>query len=162
MKQLFLALLVPAIFFVSQLNCLASPDVSGSFDRASAVFIGEVTEIKKPISSDPSAPLTDQLHKVSFKVEYSWKGAGFQEFGTLSLVVLSDQGINDDCLRNCYCFSWGSFREGSKYLVFAEETAEKDLVVWSYSQTSPLVKASEDLKELQKMSSPFYRFRVKP
>ena len=162
MKRLFLVLLVPAIFFVSQLNCLASPDVSDSFDRAAAVFIGEVTEIKKPISSDPSAPLTDRLHKVSFKVEYSWKGAGFQEFGTLSLLVLSDLGFNDDCLGNCWCFSWGSFLEGRKYLVFAEETAEKDPVVRWYSQTAPLDKASEDLKELQKMSSPFYRFRVKP
>jgi len=164
MKRFLLALLVPVITLLAHINCwalVASPDIRETSDRARAVFIGEVIEIKKPISTYPSDRLADRLYKVSFKVEYSWKGAGFQEFGIPGLVVLSDQGRNDDCLWSDHCLTgWGEFLEGRKYLVFAEETSDKDLVVWWYSRTVPLFKASEDLKELQRMSSPFYGLRL--
>jgi hypothetical protein len=157
MNQLALALL--SISFVSQMNVLAcSIGIDGfptAYTEARAVFIGEVKEIAKPLSTDLEAPLADRLYRVSIKVDYSWKGAGFQEFGVPDVVVLSNQGMFGDC------FSWGSFTEGKKYLVYAKETPEKDLIVEIGNRTTLLFKASEDLKELQKMSSPFYRYRFK-
>ena len=160
MRLLVSTTTLAGIFFMAQVNCLASfvllSDFSEAYDRADAVFIGEVTEVKKPISSAPSASCADRLYRVTFKVEYSWKGAGFQEFGAPRLVVLSDQGMDGEWV------SWGSFSEGSKYLVYAETTVEKDLVVGVASRTALLFKVSEDLKELQRMSNPLYGFRVKP
>jgi len=158
MNQLVLALV--SILFVPQMNTLAccfvvTDGFPEAFAEARAVFIGEVKEITKPLSSDPKAPLADRLYRVSLKVDYSWKGAGFREVGAPGVVVLSHQGGNGDC------FSWGSFTEGRKYLVYAKETAEKDLIVDLGNRTTLLSKASEDLKELQKMSSPFYRFKFK-
>jgi hypothetical protein len=159
MKRFVFATTLAGICFVSQANCLAcfvvSPDFPEAYDKARAVFIGEVTEIKKPIFSDPKASLADRLYRVTFKVEYSWKGAGFQEFGAPGVVVLSDQGMDGSC------FSWGSFREGGKYLVYAEATTENELIVRLGNRTALLFKSSEDLKELQRMSNPFYRFSFK-
>src|SRR6266849_6866006 len=160
MKHLMLAATLAGISFVPQMNNLAcfvvTRDFPAAFAEARAVFIGEVKAIKKPLSSDSAAPLADRLYRVTFKVEYSWKGAGFQEFGAPGVVLLSDQGMGGSC------FSWGSFREGKKYLVYAEETGEKDLIVQLGNRTALFFKASEDLKELQRMSNPFYRFRVNP
>jgi len=160
MKRIVFVITLAAIVWISQVNSLAcfvvSPDFPKAYDRARAVFIGEVKEIKKPVSLNPTAPLADRLYRIVFKVEYSWKGAGFQEFGAPELVVLSDQGIDGSC------FDWGSFSEGRKYLVYAEETVEKDLIVSLGNRTALLFKSSEDLKELQRISNPFYRFRVKP
>ena len=168
MKQFVLVVTLAGIFVASQMNSLGYVDatsaISDAFDRSRAVFIGEVTEITKPVSSDPSAAPADRLYKVSFKVEYSWKGAGFQEFGAPGVVVLSDQGMDDHCqwVHGYSCFSWGSFSTGRKYLVYAAETETKDLVVEYSSRTTPLFKASEDVKELQRMANPLYGFRSKP
>jgi hypothetical protein len=79
MKRYLPVLIVVALLF-PQLNCLAwdgANDLSKTVDNSAAVLIGEVSEIKKPNSSDPSAQLADRLYRVNFKVEYSWKGAGF-------------------------------------------------------------------------------------
>jgi hypothetical protein len=156
MNQLVLALV--SISFVSPMSdCyVMKRDFPAAFAEARAVFIGEVKAITKPLSTDPAAPLADRLSRVSFKVDYSWKGAGFQEYGAPDVVVLSDQGMGGSC------YSWGSFTEGRKYLVYANESAKKDLIVHPGNRTTLLSLASEDLKELQKMSNPFYRFRVKP
>jgi hypothetical protein len=155
MNQLVLALV--SISFVAHMSdCyVVKRDLPAAFAEARAVFIGEVKAITKPLSSDPAAPLADRLFRVSFKVDYSWKGAGFQEYGAPGIVVLSDQ-------EGGSCFSGGSFTEGRKYLVYATETIRKDLIVGPGNRTTLLSLASEDLKELQKISSPFYRFRVKP
>ena len=107
--------------------------------------IGEVVKIDKPVTAEAEAPLKDPLHKVTFKVEFSWKGAGFREVGLLDFVVLSDQGKGGDC------FSWGRFVEGEKYLVYADETPNKDLVVQLGNRTALLSNASADLKELRRL-----------
>ena len=165
MKRFVLVVTLAGIFVASQVNCFGYVDdtsaVYDAFTRARAVFIGEVTEIRKPVTSDPSAPLADRLYKVSFNVEYSWKGAGFQDIGAPGVFVLSAQGMDDPCqLMNGYsCFSWGSFSSGRKYLVYAEETDTKDLLVQYVSRTKPLFNASEDVKELQRMGNPIYGFR---
>jgi hypothetical protein len=159
MKHLVLATALVAISVVHQVDNLAcfvvAPDVPQAFDSARAVFIGEVVRITKPLTSEPTAPLEDRSYRVTFKVEYSWKGAGFREFGVPELVVLSDQGVGGSC------FSWGSFIEAKKYLVYADETSEKNLIVRLGSRTVSLSAASEDLKELETMSRPFFKFQIK-
>ena len=121
------------------------PDFLGAYKSSRAVFIGEVVKIEKPLITKAEAPLKDRLHKVTFKVEFSWKGAGFREVGFHDFVVLSDQGNAGDC------FSWGAFVEGEKYLVYAEETPDKDLVVQLGNRTTLLATAADDLKELRRL-----------
>ena len=121
------------------------PDFFGAYERSRAVFLGEVVKIDKPLTTEVEAPLKDRLHKVTFKVEFSWKGAGFREVGLHDFVVLSDQGKASDC------FSWGKFVEGEKYLVYADETPDKDLVVQLGNRTALLSNASADLKELRRL-----------
>jgi len=114
------------------------------------VFVGEVAEIIKPRTDNLAAPPADRLYTVKFKVEKSWKGAGFQEVTVPEIIVLSDQGRGG-------CFSWGSFVEGSKYLVYAEETIDGNMaVLFSCNRTASLVTASKDLKELERVSKPSF------
>lgn len=158
MKLLMLAAILAGSFIVQEdnLTCfVVAPDLPQAFDSAQAVFIGEVVKITNPVTSVPTATLADRSYRVTFKVEYSWKGAGFQELGLPELVVLSDQG------KGGSCFSWGSFSEGGRYLVYAEETVENNLIVQPGSRTVSLPHASEDLKELKKMSHPFFKFQTK-
>ena len=156
MKHLILSTVLVGISVFSPMNKLAcfvvAPDFPEAFDNAGAVFIGEVVRITKPLSSEANIPLAERFYRVTFKVEYSWKGAGFREIGTPELVVLSNQGMGGSC------FSWGSFSEGRTYLVYAEETAEKNLIVEVGSRTAPVSGATQDLKKLEKMSHPFFKF----
>jgi|SRR5687768_7271036 len=158
MKLLIVATILAGSFIAqgNDLTCfVVAPDLPQAFDSARAVFIGEVVKITNPVTSEPKAPLADRSYRLTFKVEYSWKGAGFQEFGVSELVVLSDQG------KGGSCFSWGTFSEGGKYLVYAEETAEKNLIVQLGSPTVSLSGACEDLKELKMMSQPFFKCQIK-
>jgi hypothetical protein len=127
-------------------------EASQAYDEAKAVFIGQVTEILKPRTDDPKALPAERLFVVKFKVEKSWKGAGFLDTTIPEISVLSDQG-------RAGCFSWGPFLEGRKYLVYAAQTNEEDLaVLFSCNRTSALDDASDDLRELRRMQSPFFRF----
>lgn len=45
------------------------PDFFEAYKSSRAVFIGEVVKIEKPLTTKAEAPLKDQLHKVTFKVE---------------------------------------------------------------------------------------------
>jgi hypothetical protein len=157
MKHLLLATVLAGVSIFSpmaNITCVVvTPDVPHAFDKARAVFIGEVVKITEPLTSKPDAPLAERFYRVTFKVDYSWKGAGFREFGVTELVVLSNQVIGDSC------FSWGAFSEGRKYLVYAQETPEKNLIVELGNRTALLAKASDDLRELEKMSHPFFKFR---
>jgi hypothetical protein len=131
------------------------PEVPQAFDKSHAVFVGEVTEIVKPRTDDPKAPPADRLYTVKFKVEKSWKGAGFKDMTVSEIVVLSDQG-------RAGCFSWGSFVEGRKYLVYAEETKGENLaVLFSCNRTVALANASGDLEALDRMSKPAFKYRSK-
>jgi hypothetical protein len=159
MKHLMLATVLAGTSVFSPMDNLTcfvvAPDIPEAFDKARAVFVGEVVRITKPPALEPHASVADRFYRITFKVEYSWKGAGFREIGATDLVVLSDQGMGGSC------FSWGSFSEGRKYLVYAEETPEKNLIVELGSRTASLSNASEDLKELEKMSHPFVKFQFK-
>jgi hypothetical protein len=157
MKHLMLAAVLAGMSLFSprdNLTCfVVAPDFPEAFAKARAVFVGEVVRITKPINSGPYAPVADRFYRITFKVEYSWKGAGFREIGATDLVVLSNQGMGGSC------FSWGSFSEGRKYLVYAEETEEKNLIVELGNRTASFSNASEDLKQLEKMSHPFFKFQ---
>jgi hypothetical protein len=130
------------------------PEVPQAYDEARAVFAGEVIEIVKPRTNDPKAQLADRLYTVKFKVEKSLKGRGFKD-SLQEINVLSDQG-------RAGCLSWGLFVEGSKYLVYAGETEEKNLaVLFSCNRTASLNSASEDLRELEKLSKSSFKVQFK-
>ena len=125
---------------------VVAPEFPWAYEHARAVFTGEVVKIEKPLSSDPAAPLASRFHRVTFKVDYSWKGAGFREVGLTELVLLSDQGHH-------HCYSWNGFSEGRKYLVFATESTDKNLIVMAGTRTGPLENATEDLAKLKKLDA---------
>lgn len=133
--------------------CL-TPEVPRAYDEANAVFIGEVAEVVAPRTDDLTTPFADHLFTVKFKVEKSWKGAGFLDTTIPEITVLADQGRYG-------CFSWGSFVEGRKYLVYATQTDDKDLAVRVCSRTVSLGNASDDLKELRALQNPFFRLERK-
>lgn len=150
MKHLIVVFCISWLFSLSAPSSHAcscvTPEVSKAFREARAVFVGEVIEIVEPHSNDPKAPLTDRLYAIRFKVERSWKGVTSQEIS-----VLSDQG-------RAGCFSWGPFRKGNKYLVYAERrtpagVAIRNLaVLFSCNRTDLLGSLSEDLKALEIVS----------
>src|ERR1044071_8859635 len=156
-----LIMAIVALSFICKVNASPRVDLSGvedAYERARAVFIGKVVKIE-PFITELDAD-GSRFDKVTFKVEYSWKGAGFQEFGLPEFVVLlevselSKLGIEPS-------FPTVSFSENKTYLVFAEERPDKkNLVVGFLSRTKPLWDASEDLKELRRVSGPF-PFRIR-
>jgi hypothetical protein len=157
MKQFILA--IAALFMFSAESSYACtctmPEVSEAFSKARAVFLGEVTEIVKPRTHNPKAPLAERLYAVKFRVEQSWKGVD-----SLEVTILSDQG-------RAGCLSWGTFLKGEKYLVYAEKSGSaraplKTLaVLFSCNRTASLAAAAKDIKELEEMSRPSYRFNRK-
>lgn len=77
--------------------------------------------------------------------------ACFVEAVVPEIVLLNDQAAGGSC------FSWGTFIEGRKYLVYADETTGKDLGVKVGNRSAPLAGAAKDLNELDKMSRPFLK-----
>ena len=120
MKSLFLVVTLVSMSLVSKVNAspcfVFSDSYPAAYESARAVFIGEVVKIE-PLNSYEDGPLEIRRYRVTFKVEYSWKGAGFQEIGLPELVVISEQlvkaapGLSD-------CFHFVFFSEGKKYLVY--------------------------------------------
>jgi hypothetical protein len=130
-------------------------EVSEAYDVAEAVFIGEVTKIVAPRTDDPTALLSERLFTIKFKVERSWKGAGFLDTIIPEISVLSDQGRSG-------CFSWGPFLEGRKYLVYAIQTDGENLaVLFSCNRTASLGDVSDDLRKLRAIQNPFFKFERK-
>ena len=160
MKALSLTVGLLAMFAVCAPGSYAcfciKAEVPEAYDEAKAVFIGEVTKIVTPRTDDPTAPLVERLFTIKFKVERSWKGAGFLDTTIPEISVLSDQGRSG-------CFSWGPFLEGRKYLVYALQTDGKNLaVLLSCNRTASLSDVSDDLRELRAMQNPFFKFKRKP
>lgn len=135
-------------------------DFPKAFETSKAVFIGEVMKIAEPTDSSPAAPLRKQLQEVTFKVEYSWKGAGFQEVGLPNLTVLSSPSTRTSCFTSI------SFEVGRKYLVYAGVTPGKELmlfprviditlqeesIIFPGTRTVLLENASDDLKKLRRL-----------
>jgi hypothetical protein len=84
------------------------------------VFLGEVTDIVDPKTSNQTAPLRDRLFIIKFKVVRAWKGTGFV---SQEISVLADQS-------GYGCFAYPPFQKGLRYLVYANPVAdEKDWAI---------------------------------
>ena len=156
MKSLFLAVALVSLSLVSEVNAFPCNVVPGYLpEPKSAIFIGEVVK-KEPLGSDLSGFLGIMRYRVTFKVEYSWKGAGFQEIGLPALAVISEEIVSEpEGLKGC--FSSVSFLEGKKYLVYAVNSSDKNLTVGLGNGSKPLWNASDDIKELRRQES-FFQF----
>ena len=148
MRSLFLVVALVSMSFVSKVNA------------ARAVFVGKVVKIEPFIKELDAGG--SRFDKVTFNVEYSWKGAGFQEFGLPEFVVLleiselPELGFEAPPIRGI------SFSENKKYLVFADERSDKkDPVIALWSLSKPLWDASDELKELRMVAGPSFAFRLK-
>lgn len=115
MKQVLLILVFSAVALsatgVQACFCIRQ-GVPDAFESAKAVFVGEVTEIIEPKSSDEKAPLSLRLFVIKFKVIRSWKGAGF---GSQEISVLGNQGRYES----------PELQIGLRYLVFADRVANE-------------------------------------
>ena len=150
-------LIVAAVGFFNPLSAASGapfcilPEVHEAVEQASAVFVGEVSEITEPLSKDDKAPLPGRFYIIKFKVEKSWKGAKFfHEFSVLSALG---------------SYESPTFSKGEKYLVFAEAfyingvRQEGWTIVPACNRTQLLSRASEDLKRLGSTEQPLLDFR---
>lgn len=129
-----------------------TPDFESAVEESKAVFIGEVVKITKTEQSVASTE-TLKFNKVTFNVEYSWKGAGFQDVGIVGLVVLASQGDAGMCKFDGYTQKSMAFEEGKKYLVYATENGAKELMVGPGSRTMRVENAADDLKQLRRFDA---------
>jgi hypothetical protein len=105
----------------SACSCMPPPPAERALAKSSAVFAGEVVDLKRGFGTN----------KVSFRVSEVWKGP---EQDTLEVTTPR------------YGASCGySFKERQGYLVYAEG---KRLSVYSCGETTPLSKASADFEAL--------------
>lgn len=156
MKSLFLAVALVSLSLFSEVTAFSCNVVPGGLpEPRSAIFIGEVMK-KEPLGRDVSDFLGIMRYRVTFKVEYSWKGAGFKEIGLPELAVISEEIVSEpEGMKGC--FSSVAFLEGKKYLVYAVDTPDKNLTVGLGNGSKPLWAASDDLKELKRQES-FFQF----
>ncbi|HSE17112.1 MAG TPA: hypothetical protein VLB46_08660 [Pyrinomonadaceae bacterium] len=107
--------------------CVA-PEVTQAFEKARAVFVGELLEVVPPRSTDKDAVFADRVHTARFKVEITWKGPFWTEAN-----VLAPQGN---------CFSFQPLRAGEKYLVYADPVADSskstDVLITACNRTKML------------------------
>ena len=127
--------------------------VADSYERARAVFIGEVVKIE-PFITELDADLS-RYDKVTFNVEYSWKGAGFRDACLPEFVVLLQVSERERFGLEPFPSNPVSFSENRKYLVVADQRPDKEFpVVMAASQSKPLWGASNELKELKRLDGP--------
>jgi len=106
-----------------------TPEVHEGFERARAVFQGEVLEIIPPRNTDKDAPFIDRAYTFRFKVERTWKGSFFNE--TADVYALMGE-----------CFSLPWLVKGEKYLVYADpilgSTKSTDVMINVCNRTSSM------------------------
>lgn len=88
MKQLIAAVLIAGAICVAPRSSRAStcviPDVHKAYERARAVFLGEVVGMAAPINPEASPRSSDRLFKIRFKVHRAWKGVFSSTFEVFS------------------------------------------------------------------------------
>jgi len=133
-------------------------DVPESFERANAVFLGEVTDVTDPQTTDVDAPLPGRLYTITFAVEKSWKGVSPV---TTTVKVLSAQG-------HYGCFAYPEVHKGERYLVYADAPYENGAenrawnMIWSCNRTAKIeftvgqrdIDPVEDMKVLDSITAP--------
>ena len=125
----FVTLFVLANSLTANAFCVL-PEVTEGFDRAGAVFIGEVTAITPPRINRTDVPFFEGTHLVEFRIEKSWKG---MPFGYLKIWIRL-QGYEPTLTR---------ISKGERYLVYADpvfenEVATKELMVNMCNRTTLL------------------------
>lgn len=116
-------------------SCAISPDPLKAVENSSAVFTGEVVDMKK--SQGQIISSADPV-EVTFKVDASWKGEVAKEVTVTTALSSVSCGYE--------------FVEGESYLVYAYTRGGEDsgqLGVGLCSRTMRLASASADLKELE-------------
>jgi hypothetical protein len=83
------------------------PAVPKAYSRATAVFVGDVSEILPPRDESATASNADKLFRIRLKVERSWKGTSGRD-----VVILAGQGKG--------CFDYPIIKVGERYLVYAD------------------------------------------
>ena len=113
-------------------SCLV-PEVAQGYERAKAVFVGEVIEITPPRSTDKNAPFFERAYLLELEVERAWKG---RAFGSLKVWAL--QGNES--------FALPAFNKGERYVVYAdavhsdEASTHLELMVSECNRTALLPK----------------------
>ena len=143
-----------AILSPAALGCTCDylPSNSTAFRRASAVFIGEIVSrahASLPANwNDDTAPLVADV--VTFKVERRWKGVRSSEVNAWI----------DWRFSNCSSLR---FREGEKYLVYADSYKSSLVIYWceKAALTAPL--SSEGVqKRVRQLNGFWFRMRARP
>ena len=137
------------------------PELSGSFNEARSVFLGETIRIDKPKTLNANAPITERAFTVKFKIVRSWKGvpSAASEF---SLLWLTD----------CYeCLALPDMNK--KYLVFTDPLRDnkawglvamcnRTVVVDSDSTSDPELNPESDMKRLDVITKRAFTFAPPP
>jgi hypothetical protein len=133
MKIVIKSALVVIVFLIASPVAMAcyciTPEVQEGFERARAVFQGEVLEIVPPRNTAKEASFTDRAYTIRFKVERTWKGSFFNE--TADVYALMGE-----------CFSLPWLVKGEKYLVYADpiwdSTKSTDVMINICNRTSSM------------------------
>jgi hypothetical protein len=151
------------------------PDVREVVAQASAVFVGEVIDIAESRTSDEKAPNSERLYTIKFRVEKSFKGVSLQE----KVAVFKGDSKTS-------CFAYPEIFLGEKYLVYAYASYKNDVSVngpfsisacgnrtgilspqlvrrsWYVDEKDGYGRpyATEDLKELEEITNPTYKFQL--
>ncbi|MWC27920.1 hypothetical protein [Paenibacillus sp. MMS18-CY102] len=120
-------------------SCAVSPSVASEFAKKTAIFTGEVTDIKIHNNSMKVQSSIDPVD-VTFKVQQVWKGEKISE-KTVVKTVRSDESCGYP------------FKEAQAYLVYAYGDGS-NLEVGLCSGTKLLAEAGIDLKELNVLQKP--------
>lgn len=117
------------------MKCKGMPEFKEAFNKSSAIFLGEVVEIKPEII-DTTHQGKETFWDAKFKVLKSWRLVN-KEYVWIDL-----PGRNTQCQK---------ILKGNKYLVFAQEYTDKDLYI---EQNSRLINSKDGLikTDLQKLS----------
>lgn len=100
-----------------------------AYQRATAVFAGRVTEVRR-LETRLKSGTTIPYHEVKLMVEKSWKLVDREE------VVVSTRAVYEN--------TCGNFKPGESYLVYAERM-DDTFYVAPASRTNSLANAGEDL-----------------
>ena len=112
-----------------ELSKCAVPSFHKAFERAGVVFTGEVLSVEK----------NGDTRTFEFRIEKYWKGANKR---TIQINVYETPRYQ------------AFFKQGEKYLVFADASARGKFYVGRCSRSREITSAAEDLKSLGRANLP--------
>ncbi|WP_160136043.1 hypothetical protein [Chryseobacterium sp. c4a] len=147
-KLFLLSILLPLHIFACK--CAYTPAIKNSFDEASFVFIGEIYDVVEVPNGYKTAQ--DILSKV--KITTIYKSNNYNDFYNENATLFHSPNNSCDV----------AFSEKGKYLIFAYIDENNGLLYSSHCfvQKRWDQVTSEELKELQKLSTDYQRALTKP